>query len=344
MGPMLRVELVEHLIGHGARTEAAARAVGFAAARMVRRLGNRRPAESDRIRCVPWAVHVRRSILVRRGCGRTWGSAMAVDDGRAELRADCARCAGLCCVAPAFAVSADFAVDKPGGRPCGNLLADFRCGIHETLRDSGFPGCTVFDCFGAGQHTVQVGFAGRTWREYPEIATDQFAAFTVQRQLHEILWYLHESRGRVTSGPLGEEIENALRRTEDITVLDVAQLVAFDAGAYRQRIGPLLGRVSEAERSESGQDRRGADLMGARLAGADLRDATLRGAYLIGAELRDADLRGADLLGADLRAAELAGARLDGCLFLTQPQVDAAKGDGRTTLPTVLHRPRHWAE
>ena len=38
-----------------------------------------------------------------------------------ELRADCSRCVGLCCVAPAFARSADFAVDKPAGTPCTNL-------------------------------------------------------------------------------------------------------------------------------------------------------------------------------------------------------------------------------
>ena len=39
-------------------------------------------------------------------------------DSRARLRADCARCAGLCCVAPAFAASADFAIDKPAGHAC----------------------------------------------------------------------------------------------------------------------------------------------------------------------------------------------------------------------------------
>ena len=32
-----------------------------------------------------------------------------------DLRADCARCAGLCCVVPAFTESADFAIDKPSG-------------------------------------------------------------------------------------------------------------------------------------------------------------------------------------------------------------------------------------
>ena len=55
-------------------------------------------------------------------------------DARAGLRADCSRCTGLCCVAPAFAASADFALDKPAGRACPHLQGDSRCGIHADLR------------------------------------------------------------------------------------------------------------------------------------------------------------------------------------------------------------------
>ncbi|RQX15913.1 oxetanocin A resistance protein, partial [Micromonospora arida] len=45
----------------------------------------------------------------------------APPSGAAQLRADCGRCFGLCCVVPAFAASADFAIDKPAGSPCPNL-------------------------------------------------------------------------------------------------------------------------------------------------------------------------------------------------------------------------------
>src|SRR5919199_3468640 len=109
-----------------------------------------------------------------------------------ELAADCSRCAGLCCVAPAFARSADFAIDKPAGRPCPHLRTDLRCGIHDRLRPEGFPGCDVFDCFGAGQQVVQVTFGGRSWQGAPDLAAAMFAALPVMRQLHEMLWYLAE--------------------------------------------------------------------------------------------------------------------------------------------------------
>jgi hypothetical protein len=107
-----------------------------------------------------------------------------------DLKADCARCAGLCCVALPFAKSADFAIDKDAGEPCRNLLADFRCGIHAGLRRHGFAGCTVFDCFGAGQKVSQQTFAGRDWRRDPDLARRMFEVFPVMRRLHELLWYL----------------------------------------------------------------------------------------------------------------------------------------------------------
>jgi uncharacterized protein YjbI with pentapeptide repeats len=264
-------------------------------------------------------------------------------DDRARLRADCSRCAGLCCVAPAFAASADFAIDKPAGRPCPNLQDDFRCGIHTELRQRGFPGCEVFDCFGAGQQLTQVTFGGRSWREAADLAAAQFAILPVMRQLHEILWYLAEALALPAAAPLHEEIRTARARTEGLTTGTAEELRTFDVGSYRREAGELLERVSDLVRGPGAPDRRGVDLMGRDLRRAVLRDASLRGAYLIAADLRGVDLGTADLLGADLRAADVRGADLTRCLFLTRPQVQAARGDMSTRLPVGLERPDRWA-
>jgi hypothetical protein len=267
------------------------------------------------------------------------------DDGRRHLRADCANCAGLCCVAPAFAASADFAIDKPAGVPCPNLRADHRCGVHDRLRATGFPGCAVFDCFGAGQQVTQRTFGGRSWRQSPDLAAAMFAVLPVMRQLHEVLWYLAEAATLPGAASLRGEIDAARRRIEQWAAAPADELTGFDGGAYRREVGELLERVSERVRSGTpirARDRRGADLMGKDLRTADLRAVSLRGAYLIGADLRGVDLGTADLLGADLRAADLRGADLSRALFLTQPQVEAARGDGSTTLPPALSRPAHW--
>ena len=266
---------------------------------------------------------------------------------RRELTADCSRCAGLCCVLPAFAASADFAIDKPAGTPCRHLLADDSCGIHDRLRDRGFPGCVVFDCLGAGQRVTQVTFAGRDRHTDPATAAGMAAVFPVMRQLTELLWHLTEAATLVPPGPLRSAVDGARAHAEELTSAPAEELAALDAGALRQEVGVLLGRVSEAARADvpgRARDRTGADLIGAPLRGATLRGASLRGAYLIGADLRGADLRRADLLGADLRAADLRGADLRDAIFLTQPQLTAAAGDATTTLPTSLTRPDHWAE
>ncbi len=302
-------------------------------------------------------------------------------ESRPDLRSDCSNCFGLCCVALPFAASADFAVDKDAGKPCGNLQADFRCGIHTQLRQKGFQGCTVYDCFGAGQQVSQITFGGEDWRRSPGGARQMFAVFPVVRQLHELLWYLTEALTLPAAGPVHADVRRALDETERLAGQSADAIMKVDVAAHRAAVNEVLLRTSELVRAEAvgragdgdgagggakpgrngrgagkgggraagrsgggrAKDRRGADLIGARLNGADLHGANLRGAYLIAADLTGADLRSADLIGADFRDAKLAGADLTGSFFLTQAQLNAAKGDGATRLPASLTRPAHWA-
>ncbi|MFI2238042.1 pentapeptide repeat-containing protein [Streptomyces chrestomyceticus] len=264
---------------------------------------------------------------------------------RPDLRADCGSCFGLCCVALPFAASADFAVDKPAGKPCTNLQADFSCGIHARLRDKGFSGCTVFDCFGAGQKVSQVTFGGTDWRGAPGTARQMFDVFPVMRRLHELLWYLAEALELPAARPVHKDLRRALDETERLTRGSADALAEVDVAAVRQDVNALLLRASELVRATvpgRKKNHRGADLIGARLRGAGLRGANLRGAYLIAADLKGADLRTADLIGVDFRDANLSGADLTGSIFLTQAQLNAAKGDASTKLPEALSRPAHW--
>ena len=261
------------------------------------------------------------------------------------LRADCDRCFALCCVAPAFAASADFALTKPAGQACPNLRADCRCGIHAALRERGFRGCVVYDCFGAGQKVSQVTFGGQDWRRDLHTAQQMFAVFSSMRALHELLWYLTEALSLPAARPLHTALRRALEKTERLTYTSSAALLELDVAAFRQDVNALLLRTSELVRAgvrDTKKDYRGTDLIGANLSAADLRGANLRGAFLIGADLRGANLRLADLTGADLRDANLSGADLTGSLFLIQSQLDAAQGNAATTLPPAHNRPLHW--
>jgi uncharacterized protein YjbI with pentapeptide repeats len=263
---------------------------------------------------------------------------------RLNLRADCQSCFALCCVAPAFLASTDFAIDKPAGRACPNLKLDFRCGIHTRLRQQGFGGCTAYDCFGAGQKVSQVTFGGQHWRGAPRTAQQMFKVFATMRDLHELLWYVSEALRLQGARRLHGELSLALEATERLTDHSPDALLELDVAAHRRDVNDLLRGASELVRAEvrHRKDHRGADLIGADLKGADLRGASLRGAHLIGADLRGADLRMADVIGADLRGADLRGADLTDCIFLIQSQLDAAKGDSRTTLPPSSTHPAHW--
>lgn len=266
--------------------------------------------------------------------------------GRAGLRSDCGNCFGLCCVALTLTRSADFAINKDAGKPCRNLQDDFRCGIHTRLRSEGFPGCTVYDCFGAGQKVSGETFGGEDWRAAPESAQRMFEVFPVMRQLHELLWYLTEAAELAPARPLHGEIGRTLDETERLTHLDADALAELDVAAHRDDVAALLARTSELVRAtaprKKKRNHRGADLIGARLRGADLRGGDLRGACLIAADLTGADLRLADLIGADFRDAQLSGADLTGALFLTQAQLNAARGNGATRISVSLSRPSHW--
>jgi hypothetical protein len=252
---------------------------------------------------------------------------------RVELRADCSRCAGLCCVVPAFTASADFAIDKPSGVACPNLAApaagDFRCSIHADLHERGFRGCTVYDCFGAGQRVVADHFGGRDWAASPEERAAMFATFEVVERLHELLWYLADVLERPAADPLRDELEG-LRDAVDRAAAEPADV---DVVRFQARADVLLGEASAVVRRPAGPDLRGRDLAGDDLRESDLVAANLRGSLLIGADLRGVDLGEADVLGADVRAADLRGADLSQALFLTRQQVAAMRTDETTLVP-----------
>ncbi|CAM5648782.1 hypothetical protein SCALM49S_02353 [Streptomyces californicus] len=203
------------------------------------------------------------------------------DDGQNALRADCANCFGLCCIALTLTASSDFAIDKEAGRPCPNLRDDFGCGIHARLRAKGFPGCTVYDCFGAGQKVSQQTYGGRDWRSYADHAAQMFQLFPVMRQLHELLWYLTEALARPEARSLHTELRRALEETERHTARPAVDFAALDVGGHRDQAAGLLRRTSGLVRAtaprRTKRNRAGAVLLGARLRGADLRGADLLG-------------------------------------------------------------------
>lgn len=205
-----------------------------------------------------------------------------------QLSADCNNCFGLCCVALPFSKSADFAFDKDGGTPCPNLQSDYRCGIHNNLRTEGFRGCTVYECFGAGQKISQFTYNGKYRRDDPAITKEIFDVFPVMKQLHEMLYYLYEALNLEDAKSIYKDLRVAFEETENLTTLSPQSIIGLNVPAHRESVNDLLLRTSELVRAKVllkknknqklNKIGKGNDLIGANLRGADLRGANLRGA------------------------------------------------------------------
>lgn len=278
-----------------------------------------------------------------------------LDESIRNLRVDCEKCFGLCCVALHFSASEGFPADKYAGKPCINLESDFRCSIHKNLRNKGLKGCTAYDCFGAGQKVAQVTYGGHDWIQIPESAEQMFEVFLIMRQLHEILWYLIEAFKLQSSDYIQDELNFMIKETECLTRFDPSSLIKLDIAAHRANANSLLLKTSELVRTKfcsgykipSKRQKMIAgrvDFIGADLRKINLKGANLRGAYLIAANLRGVDLSGTDFIGADLRDADLRGADLANSIFLTQAQINTARGDFDTKLPMSLIRPMYWSK
>jgi uncharacterized protein YjbI with pentapeptide repeats len=251
---------------------------------------------------------------------------------------DCARCFGLCCVALPFRPSRDFAFAKDAGEPCRHLDAAYRCSIHARLPEAGMVGCTSYECFGAGQQVSQVVYGGASWRDSADGGAEMFAVFAVVQRLHEMLVLLDQA---VALAP-GPELSGLREQAADRTSGSPAEILDTDLDRLAVLVGEALRDVSRSVRGD-GPSYAGHDLMGRDLRSWPLARADFRGALLIAADLRDAVLDRTDLLGADLRDADLSGADLSTALFLTQPQLNAARGSTATVLPAHLRRPLAWS-
>ena len=264
-----------------------------------------------------------------------------------KFKINCGKCFGFCCVALYFSKSDGFPIDKVAGSPCINLQSDFSCSIHKELRKKGLKGCTSYDCLCAGQKVAQVTYGGVNGKQSPKIQNQMFDVFLVMRQLHEMLFYLTEASLLKAATSIKEEVDLMIIETEKITDLAPEKLLELDIINHRTKVNSLLRQAIKLV-WESGclnhnkKARLGDDFIGKNLRKTNLMGVDLSGTFLIAADLRGNDLSGANLIGADMRDTDSRGANLENSIFITQSQINTAKGDSNTKLPKALVRPSYW--
>lgn len=270
-----------------------------------------------------------------------------------NIKIDCEKCFGFCCTALYFSKCDGFPEDKEAGKPCVNLQKDFKCAVHRELRKKGLKGCTTYDCFGAGQKVAQFTYKGESWVNAKELSNEMFNVFLVMRQLHEMLWYLAQALALAESSAIKEKIKMLIEKTISLTEMPPQFILKIDVESHRDSVNELLKQASK-ERQKSllhikkSNDKNkkslsvGCNFIGANLTNTNLIGGNFAGALLIVANLKNADLTGANFIGADLRDADIRGANLEHSMFLTQYQINSAKGDSNTILPKELVMPSYW--
>lgn len=168
-----------------------------------------------------------------------------------DLRGDCARCQGLCCVSLAFDRSEWFAFDKAAGEPCRHLSPSNRCRQHTRLEAAGHGGCASYDCYGAGQRITEELFPGLDWRQEPEQRRALFAAFLRLRDVHELRLLLREAGRLSLPDALRTAGQLLLDQLEPARRLSAADLAALDVealhGAVHAYLRGLQPHVSSAK-------------------------------------------------------------------------------------------------
>ncbi len=180
-----------------------------------------------------------------------------------------------------------------------------------------------------------------------------FQTFPIIEQIHEMIAYTAEALSYELPQALSEKLNVQLKELQNLIKRNADQLLSLDIVMYRFPLNELLSETSKYIRESltstlsntkkaKDYNHERADWIGKNLSGQDLKAVNLRGAYLIAADMRNADLRVVDFIGADLRDADLSGANLSTSIFLTQMQINSAKGDEKTLLPFYIQRPSHW--
>lgn len=164
------------------------------------------------------------------------------------LKADCAACAGLCCMAAAFDAGEDFAYDKPAGQPCRHLRADNGCAIHARRAEEGFAGCVVYDCLGAGQRVVQDVLPGVNWRAGADQRRRVAATFLALREVHRLLELLDAAARLPLSRAQEAERRAHLARLHPPGGWDEAALARIDPARERAKVTAYLSSLAALAR------------------------------------------------------------------------------------------------
>lgn len=263
-------------------------------------------------------------------------------DLSSKLKINCTQCSGLCCVALYCMKTDGFPENKIAGKPCKNLMMDFRCTIHSELSKNKLKGCLAYDCFGAGQMVTQIYTSNQNWLSNPRQANEIFKVFLIIFQLHQMLWYLIEALSITSDEHLLSEIKTLISENEQMTNQCPKEILNVDVEKYKLNVNRILKKVIECIAVYHTSDDKNKNFLGKNFKKTNLDRRDFSMALMIASNMEECSLYRANFLGADLRDANIRNTDLSVRFFLTQMQVNSALGNSNTKLPLNLSRPSSW--
>ena len=204
-------------------------------------------------------------------------------------------------------------------------------------------GCIGYDCFGAGPFLTEQIYHGVTWKAQPEKTSEICDGYTLVYRLFQLRFFLYESKKLSSSEPLLPEIYQLLQENDSICRLPVNEMLRYPIDAYHDKVNGILKQsCAELKKHFKAPSNIRKNLLNQNLKGKDLSGADLNMKLLIGSNFQNCRFTGTTFIGADTRDANFDGADLREAVFLSQGQVNAAKGSRRTKLPKHLQYPATW--
>lgn len=261
-----------------------------------------------------------------------------------SMKSDCSKCSGLCCTALFFSKMDGFPENKSAGKPCHNLLSDFRCNIHEELEKSKMKGCIGYDCFGAGGQVTQFIYSGLTWWDTPNKAKEIYDVFVIVFQLYQIRYFLLEAITILPAKSIKKEISAQIVENERICNCKPQDILMFNMENYKNKVNLLLKQVCTLlQESLCCENKKlPSSFLGKNFKNKDMKGLDLSTQLLIAANFNNCAFDGTIFLGADTRDTDFSNADLSDAVFLSQGQLNSAKGNKNTKLPQYLDYPITW--
>lgn len=252
----------------------------------------------------------------------------------------------MCCVALYFSKAEGFPENKKAGTPCKNLQTDYQCSIHAQLSANSLKGCISYDCFGAGQQVTSLMPKRPIWNAISPKEKDMiFSAFLTVMQLHHSLWYLAEATTLCLPKTEKEQLELLLIEGKKLAEQPIEVLQNRNIKPFQNKTNHLLKIISQEIRMKFCSDNKtvySQNYMGKSLKRRNFTGQDFSMSLLIAASLEQSNLYGVNFLGADMRDTDIKNTDLSHSLFLSQMQINSARGNKMTVLPPYLSKPSIW--